>query len=262
MVKNEKGKENYLYIFFYIFLIFVIFCIFSIFYAYNSGSCKINKKYPCNDQFCLHKEFKIFLSQSIKNEINKMMHNTEIQKRVTIKTYPETIFNCALPNKSGVTISTQNVSKYAPNLIDYYKNDLCKKISNEIGLNLFPNDIAFPTTCAILIYEKEGDWINWHYDYNYYNGRFFTVLIPITNDYTCTEFQIKDKNDNIKSVNLINNNSICFEGNFLYHRASKLCNNQKRVVLSCQYVTDNNMSFINKLRIKLKDFAYTGKFNG
>ena len=106
--------------------------------------------------------------------------------------------------------------------------------------------------------EKENDWINWHYDYNYYNGRFFTVLIPITNNLTCTEFQFKNDDNEVKSVNLTNNNSICFEGNYLYHRASKLCKNEKRVMLSCQYVTNNEMSFLNKLRLKIKDIAYTG----
>jgi hypothetical protein len=171
--------------------------------------------------------------------------------------YPENIFNCAIPNKAGITISTQNVYKYSPDIINFYKKELCDKVSTEIGLKLYPTDLKMPTSCAILIYEKENDWINWHYDYNYYNGRFFTVLIPITNELTCTKFQFKNKDNEIISMDLTNN-AICFEGNYLYHRASKLCKNQKRVILSCQYVTDNSMSFINKMRIKIKDFAYTG----
>ena len=257
---KNKYFNNYIYKYLYylLFLLFLfIICVCA--YAYNSGSCKIQKKYKCNNSFCLHKEFKIYLSSGIKNEINNMLDNREIQKRVEIKMYPETVFHCALPNKSGVTITTQNVQQYAPRLIDYYQNELCNKISNEINLTLFPTDLLFPTSCSILIYEKEDDWINWHYDYNYYDGRFFTVLIPITNNFTCTEFQLVDKDDTIKSIHLINNNSVCFEGNYVYHRASKLCKNQKRVILSCQYVTNNNMSFMNKMRIKLKDFAYTGK---
>jgi hypothetical protein len=116
-----------------------------------------------------------------------------------------------------------------------------------------------PTSCSIINYENEGDWINWHYDYNYYEGRFFTLLIPITNNLTCTEFQFINDNNVIKNIHLINNNSIIFEGNYLYHRASKLCKNEKRIILSCQYVTDNNMNNLNKFRLKLKDFAYTGK---
>jgi len=252
-------KKNNIYYLYWCLLFALIFIICIGIYGYNSGSCKINKKYTCTNDFCLYKEFKVYLQAAIKNEINEALINKEIQKRVNIQTYPETIFNCALPNKKGVTISTSNVIKYAPNLIKFYENELCDIVSKQLKLKLFPTDLKLPTSCAILIYENEGDWINWHYDYNYYNGRFFTVLIPITNNLTCTEFQFKNDNNEIKSVNLTNNNSICFEGNYLYHRASKLCKNEKRVILSCQYVTNNKMNILNHLRLKLKDFAYTGK---
>ena len=255
-------KKNKIY-YFYWFLLFIIVFIISIgFYGYSSGSCKINKKYICNDDFCLYKEFKIYLQTIIQNEINSLLDNKEIQKRVNIETYPETILNCALPNKKGVTISTMNVVKYAPHLIYFYENQLCELVSNQLKLKLYPTELNLPTSCAILIYDKADDWINWHYDYNYYDGRFFTLLIPITNHSTCTEFQFKNDKNEVKSINLTNNNSICFEGNYLYHRASKLCKNEKRIILSCQYVTNNNMNFLNKLRLKLKDFAYTGKLGG
>jgi len=251
-------KNNIYYLrWFLLFVLFFIICL--AFYGYNSGSCKINKKYICSDDFCLYKEFKIYLDDIVNQEINSLLDNKEIQKRVNIETFPETIFNCALPNKKGITIPTGNVVKYAPNLIYFYENELCKLVSNQLKLHLFPTDLHLPTSCAILIYDSEGDWINWHYDYNYYDGRFFTLLIPLTNSSTCTEFQFKNDNNEITSVNLINNNSICFEGNYLYHRASKLCKNEKRIILSCQYVTNNNMNILNKLRLKLKDFAYTGK---
>ena len=218
----------------------------------------MNKKYICNNNFCLYEEFNVILDNTIKNEINNLLINKTIQKRVNITSFRETILNCALPNKKGITISTNNIIKYAPNVINFYQNDLCKLVSNQLKLKLFSTNLDLPTSCALLIYENEGDWINWHYDYNYYDGRFFTLLIPITNNLTCTEFQFKNDNNEIKSINLSNNNSICFEGNYLYHRASKLCKNEKRVILSCQYVTNNNMNFLNKIRLKLKDFAYTG----
>jgi hypothetical protein len=227
-------------------------------YAYNSGSCQINKKYICDNNFCLLKEFAIELNENIKNDIDQMLADKSIQKRVSIRTYPENIFNCALPNRKGITIPTQNIKNLSPDLISFYKNDLCKKVSRITGLKLYPTGLDFPTSCAIIIYENEGDWINWHYDYNYYNGRFFTVLVPITQVLTCTKFQFKDKNNNVVDKDLTNN-AICFEGNYLYHRASKLCKNQKRVMLSCQYVTDNSISFINQVRIKLKDYAFIGK---
>lgn len=238
-------------------IILLIICLIVI-YAYNSGSCQINKEYICEDNFCLIKEFNVELNQTILNDIDTMLENKTLQKRVSITTYPENILNCALPNRKGITIPTKNIVNNSPNLISFYQNELCKKMSNLIGLKLYPTDLTFPTSCAIIIYEKEGDWINWHYDYNYYNGRFFTILIPITRSLTCAKFQFKDKNNKVIDMDLTNN-GICFEGNYLYHRASKICKNQKRVMLSCQYVTDNSMSFINKIRIKLKDFAFIGK---
>jgi hypothetical protein len=246
--------QNYLKALSLFFLIIILIIV----YAYNSGSCQINKKYICDNNFCLLKEFAIELNENIKNDIDLMLADKSIQKRVSITTYPENIFNCALPNRKGITIPTQNIKNLSPDLISFYKNDLCKKVSRITGLKLYPTALDFPTSCAIIIYENEGDWINWHYDYNYYNGRFFTVLVPITQVLTCTKFQFKDRNNNVVDKDLTNN-AICFEGNYVYHRASKLCKNQKRVMLSCQYVTDNSISFINQVRIKLKDYAFIGK---
>lgn len=190
----------YLYI---ILLLFVVSIIFIIIYAYNSGSCKIDKKYTCDDKFCLYKIFHYELNELLKNEINKILLNDKIQKRVDITMYPENLFGCALPNKKGITISTESMVKYAPNTINFYQTELCEYISSLIDLKLYPTNLNLPTTCVLLIYENEGD--------------------------------------------------------FLYHKASKLCKNQKRVLLSCQYVTDNTMNNINEMRLKLKDYAYIGK---
>lgn len=250
-------NRNFSYLYLFLLLILII-CILLFVYGYYSGSCKINKNYTCNTDFCLYKEFNVYLQDVIKKEIKGLTDNKDIQKRVDITTFPETIFNCALPNKKGVTVSTNNIIKYAPNLIHYYQTNLCDFVSKQLNLTLFPTDLSMPTSCALLIYENEGDWINWHYDYNFYDGRFFTVLIPITNHSTCTEFQFKTDKNEIKTINLTDNNSVCFEGNYLYHRASKLCKNERRVVLSCQYVTDNNIGFFNNLRMKIKDVAYIG----
>lgn len=62
-----------------------------IIYAYNSGSCQINKEYICEDNFCLIKEFNIELNQAILNDIDTMLDNKTLQKRVSITTYPENI---------------------------------------------------------------------------------------------------------------------------------------------------------------------------
>lgn len=255
-IKKVSSKKIAIGVIVFILVVFILVVV----YAYNTGSCKINKKYICDNDFCLYKEFNVVLNKQVRREINYLLDNKDIQKRVNITTYPENILNCAMPNKSGITISTQSIIKHGlgSSLIHFYQNELCHIVSKLLNLKLFPTSLDYPTSCAILIYENENDWINWHYDYNYYDGRFFTILIPITSELTCTKFQFKTDNDEVISLDL-NNNAICFEGNYLYHRASKLCKNQKRVMLSCQYVTTNSMSFVNQLRIKLKDYAYIGR---
>ena len=250
-----KKQWNLFTILFILVMLIIVICL----YGYNSGSCKRTKSYPCTDDFCLSKQFKVTLPNTIQHEIKDVLANKKIQKRVDIQTSPETLFHCALPNKKGITVATHSLTQHAPSLIHFYENELCRYVSEQVNLTLCSTDLNLPTSCVLLIYDREGDWINWHYDHNYYDGRFFTVLIPISQDVTCTEFQFKNDINEIKSVELVNGNSICFEGNYLYHRASKLCKNQKRVILSCQYVTTNQMNDINRMRLKLKDSAYTGK---
>ena len=176
-----------------LFIIITIICTI-LTYGFYSGSCYRNiQNYKCTNDFCLIKKFKIELPNNIKTNIIKLIHNENNKKRVVIKPFInlESIFDCAIPSKSSSTISTQIINNELPELIKYYQNELCNIISQKINIQLKPTLLNFPTTCSILMYEQEGDWINWHYDYNYYNGRFFTVLIPISNDITCTNTNIK-----------------------------------------------------------------------
>ena len=58
-------NRNFSYLYLCILLILVI-CILLFVYGYYSGSCKINKNYPCNTDFCLYKEFNVYLQDVIK----------------------------------------------------------------------------------------------------------------------------------------------------------------------------------------------------
>jgi len=245
-------------------IIFIICLVIISLYIYGnySGSCyyKDFKDYECDKNFCLIKKIKINIPELYLKKFFDIIDNNELKKRVEINNdiYIDYLFDCALPSKAGSTITTSNIRKTYPEIIDFYQNDLCNIISKNTNIKLKPTPIKYETSCCILVYEKKGDWINWHYDYNYYNGRFFTVLIPLTNKKTCTKFQYKIDNK-INQVDLVDE-YIIFEGNFLYHNASKLCENEIRCILSLQYVTDDSISDLNELRIKIKDIAYTGVF--
>ena len=156
--------------------------------------------------------------------------------------------------KAGRSLTTLQILEKSPTIIDWYLS-FADNISLITGLTVKPTPLALPTSCALLVYDEEGDFINWHYDVNYFSGRFFTVIIPVTVDSTCTSFKYIDPQGIEQSLEGMN---IVFEGEKVFHTATKLCKNQKRVVLSLQYVTDDASVGWKKMLMNIKDFAYTG----
>ena len=82
----------------YIIYVILLFIILISLYGYYSGSCKINKKYPSGKKFTLIKTFHFHLSDNLRHCIHKLIGNTSLQKRVSIKSWPETLLNCAFPS--------------------------------------------------------------------------------------------------------------------------------------------------------------------
>jgi len=120
-----KKQWNLFTILFILVMLIIVICL----YGYNSGSCKRTKSYPCTDDFCLSKQFKVTLPNTIQHEIKDVLANKKIQKRVDIQTSPETLFHCALPNKKGITVATHSLTQHAPSLIHFYENELCRYVS-------------------------------------------------------------------------------------------------------------------------------------
>ena len=179
--------------------------------------------------------------------------------------------------KGGRTIPTQTCMQQVPDLVHFYHR-MTSVVSSHLGVLVTTTPLHLPTSCAILVYEKEGDFINWHYDVNYYRGRFFTLLIPLfyytnTNDITlstessqgtdpnlyCTKFYYRDRDQNDIAIDILGRNSVLFEGEHVFHMASRLCKNEKRAIISMQFVTDDSMGgFMARALMRLKDIAYVG----
>ena len=160
--------------------------------------------------------------------------------------------------KAGRTIDTSTVKKVLPTLFDWYIG-LEKEIGDIIGEKVYITADTLPTTCAVLIYENDGDFINWHYDVNYFNGRFFTLLIPCTFVNSCTEYTYFDKNRNKQGLKEERGKAILFEGDKVFHMATKFCNKgAKRIMISVQFSTNPTISWYNRLMMRIKDTAYIG----
>jgi len=243
----KKSKKSFLYnIIFIIILLIVAIGVYMVYTgAFNYNRISECKKIP-EEKFCGLQIIDLALPENLNNDILQQVSQGE-GKRVVIPGW-----------KAGRTISTSNVKKNLPEVFNWYKN-LEEQIGSIIGEKVYITSDTLPTTCAVLVYEEDDDFINWHYDVNYFNGRFFTLLIPCTITNTCTEYTYYDKDGIKKGIKEELGKSILFEGDKVFHMATKFCNKgQKRVMLSVQFSTNPTISWFNNFFMRIKDIAYIG----
>ena len=69
--------------------------------------------------------------------------------------------------KSGATISYEQIKKQLPSALDLYKS-LPATLESVLGERVGCTRDDDLSSCSVLIYEKPGDTIWWHYDVNFY----------------------------------------------------------------------------------------------
>lgn len=134
--------------------------------------------------------------------------------------------------RRGRTFPSHFVQKHLGSLVRFAQQ-LPPTISKILGHDVELTDVSQPTTLSILQYEGNGEGIDWHYDSNHFQGRFFTLIIPVQNHGT-GRFQYRDGHGHIKTVGAMD--SVLFEGSDVFHRGSP---NDKgeRIVISLQFVS-------------------------
>lgn len=193
------------------------------------------------NDFCMYETFDLDLDKRIKDAcIRIYKSDLGVYKKYNYK--------------SSRFIGTTDILQNEPILIDYYKF-LIPFFQDITNLNITNTPLTHNLSCGILIYDKEGDFIDWHYDMNTYNGRFFTVLIPIYNNSKCCTFQYRQQ-DQIYNINLQENQGIIIEGEKLYHRCTKLCDNELRIVFTFTYATDPSTNLYKQALHTIKTFAF------
>ena len=119
-------------------------------------------------------------------------------------------------------------------------------------------DDTIKTRMTLVVYNQEGDFIDWHFDTNHYSKRFFTLLIPVTLEKTCGNYQYKDEDEKDTDVELVKGQALLFEGDKVYHRGKMLCSGQNRVILSFTFVTSDTMNLWNYTMHKIKELGVYG----
>lgn len=168
-------------------------------------------------------------------------------------------------HKQGGTIAYESLHEVAPQIVAFYQSDYLRKLcSSIIGEPVVPTPIHDQSSCSILFYEKAHDHIGWHYDYNFYQGRHFTVLLPLINQHNAISDQpasaklVIKNNGQDKIISTLPNTLILFEGARVYHKVTRLGPEETRVILSMTFCTNPKSSVIKNQLRRIKDTAYFG----
>jgi len=186
-------------------------------------------------------------------ELRELVRDDLAGKRVHIPTH-----------KRGVTVPYGDVRKNYPQIAQYYQSEfLAQRISRAVGTRVMPTPLDDQSSCSLLVYERPGDRIGWHYDHNFYNGRHFTALLALVNEHfvehrlSSAELQIEGE-DGPLTVPTPPNTLVLFEGEFVRHAVTPLGKDERRVILSMTFCTDPTATPFHDLQRRFKDIAYLG----
>jgi hypothetical protein len=168
-------------------------------------------------------------------------------------------------HKKGGTVAYETLIASAPAIVALYSSRAFQDfISRLIGVAIRPTPINDQSSLSVLVYDKPGDHIGWHYDHNFYRGRHFTVLIMLVNaghaaadGLSHGETRAWIGGEEI-AVRAAPNTLTAFEGACVRHKATPVEAGERRVVLSMTYCTDPRARWWQGVSRRVKDTAYFG----
>lgn len=169
--------------------------------------------------------------------------------------------------KQSGSVSSQNLEKHASSLFALYHATWLKTWIERVvdePVMLCPTDD--PHAVALYHYSQPGDHIGVHYDKSFYRGRRYTVLLGMIQDSVSSKLVCYpsahklNRRKNPLDVYTHPGTLVIFDGNALWHEVTPLAENEKRVILTMEFVTDNEMTPMNRFISNLKDrLLYFGK---
>jgi hypothetical protein len=167
-------------------------------------------------------------------------------------------------HKKGGTIAYETLCTEAPAVVAlYHSPPFHALLSRILGVAVKPTPLDDQSSCSVLIYERPGDHIGWHYDYNFYNGRHFTVLLAIVNrniggdGLSSARLHARIGSED-REIPTPPNQLVVFEGAHVLHKASPISEGERRIVLSMTFATDTRSTIARGIARRVKDTAFFG----
>lgn len=168
-------------------------------------------------------------------------------------------------HKKGGSISRYKLDELAPEIASLYADPALKKWLEALcGKRLQASPPEDPHAYALYYYTEAGDHIGYHYDTSYYRGERYTVLLGLVDDSSSRlEYQLHRRSrtqaTECGSAALAPGAMAFFNGDKLYHRVTPLGEDEERIALTLEYVTDPRMHPWHRFVSNMKDsIAYFG----
>jgi hypothetical protein len=168
-------------------------------------------------------------------------------------------------HKQGGSVSRHTLDELAPFIADLYRSPaLIAWLSQLAGESVQISPPDDPHAYALYFYSRPGDHIGWHYDTSYYAGRRYTVLLGVIDESSCRlDYELHTREEGATvvpgSVQIPPGGLVFFDGDKLRHRISPCGENEFRVSLTFEYVTNPKMHFGWRVISNMKDaFGYFG----
>jgi hypothetical protein len=168
-------------------------------------------------------------------------------------------------HKQGGSVSRHKIDELAPAIAELYRSPVLIRWLEELcGEALQPSPEDDPHAYALYFYTKPGDHIGWHYDTSYYEGRRYTLLLGVLDESSCfLEYRLHTRDAGVRivedAVQIPPGGMVFFDGDRLHHRITPLRENEQRVSLTFEYVTNPHMRPLQRFMSNMKDaVAYFG----
>jgi hypothetical protein len=167
-------------------------------------------------------------------------------------------------HKKGGTVAYETLLAHTPAIVSLYHDPRFQDfVAGVVGERLVPTPIQDQSSLSLLIYDRPGDHIGWHYDHNFYWGRHFTVLLSLVNEghasgkLSHATLMAKTRGREI-SIRTPPNTLVVFEGARILHKVTPILEGEKRIILSMTYCTDPRASVLQGIVRRGKDMAFFG----
>ena len=168
-------------------------------------------------------------------------------------------------HKKGGSVSFYTLLEQAPTIVALYRaTAFIAFLSALTGRELQPCPPGDPHSCALYFYTEPGDHIGYHFDTSYYKGARYTVLVGLiersSSRLVCQLYKnVPGRTPEDRSLTTHPGTVILFNGDKLWHAITPLGEDEERVSLTLEYVTDPSMNPLKRFVSNMKDaIAYFG----